>query len=32
MSCAECGNAVEKEAREIVEEISAEKEKVIPLL
>jgi NADH-quinone oxidoreductase subunit E len=32
MSCAECGNAVGKEAREIVEVIGSEKEKVIPLL
>ena len=32
MSCAECGNAVGKEAREIVEQVGSEKEKVIPLL
>ncbi|MBI9107321.1 MAG: NADH-quinone oxidoreductase subunit NuoE [Spirochaetales bacterium] len=32
MSCIDCGDAVMKEAREIVEKIGSEPEKVIPLL
>lgn len=32
MSCADCGNAAAKEAREIVDEVGSEPEKVIPLL
>ena len=32
MSCAECGNAAVKEAREIVADVGSEPEKVIPLL
>ena len=32
MSCIDCGDAVMKEAREIVEEVGSEPEKVIPLL
>ena len=32
MSCIDCGDAVKKEAREIVDKIGSEPEKVIPLL
>ncbi len=32
MSCADCGNAIVEEAREIVQKVGSEPEKVIPLL